>query len=100
MIGAGNDQQFQTLCNKVLGRPDIAVDVRYRTNSVRVENRASLIEEISKTLKEKSRSHWIDRFTGLRYVLSPFLTFFVNDGGLAYRLGPLMILSRHSTILK
>jgi crotonobetainyl-CoA:carnitine CoA-transferase CaiB-like acyl-CoA transferase len=41
IIAIGNERQFTTMCG-VLGRPDIAADTRYTTNSGRIKHRAAL----------------------------------------------------------
>ncbi|KZS87293.1 CAIB/BAIF family enzyme [Sistotremastrum niveocremeum HHB9708] len=64
MIGAGNDKQFRILTEDILERPSLSSDERFLTNSLRVANRAVLVEIISKALQEHSRDHWIARFTG------------------------------------
>src|SRR5262249_32544795 len=45
VIGAGNDPQFRKLC-AILGKPELAEDPRYKSNKVRVENRAALTAEL------------------------------------------------------
>jgi crotonobetainyl-CoA:carnitine CoA-transferase CaiB-like acyl-CoA transferase len=47
VLTVGNDRQFRALCRDVMKRPDLADDVRYRTNEARVENRSGIIAEIS-----------------------------------------------------
>jgi succinate--hydroxymethylglutarate CoA-transferase len=68
MIGAGNDQQFHVFCSKVLEREQLATDIRYRTNSTRVENRSELVSQITAILETQDRAYWIQRLTGLGYV--------------------------------
>ena len=52
--GIGNDRQFAKLCAE-LGRPELAQDARFRTNAVRLENRAALDNELSRLLKERDK---------------------------------------------
>lgn len=49
-IACGNDQQFQTLC-KYLKQPEWAEDLRFKTNSQRVQNIQKLNELLIPTLK-------------------------------------------------
>jgi crotonobetainyl-CoA:carnitine CoA-transferase CaiB-like acyl-CoA transferase len=42
IIAVGNDGQFASSCG-CLGRPELAADERYRTNTDRVRNRAVLV---------------------------------------------------------
>ena len=41
-LGCGNDAQFRDLCI-LLEKPDLAEDVKYKTNEDRVKNREELI---------------------------------------------------------
>ena len=41
-----NEREWQMLCREALGRPDLATDERFRSNSLRVANRAALDAEI------------------------------------------------------
>jgi crotonobetainyl-CoA:carnitine CoA-transferase CaiB-like acyl-CoA transferase len=45
ILAVGNDGQFRKLCT-VLGEPELADDVRYRTNGDRVVNRGTLIPHL------------------------------------------------------
>jgi len=54
IIAVGNDGQFQRLC-AVLGRPDLAENPAYATNSARVERRDELVPEIAAALRERAR---------------------------------------------
>ncbi len=42
-LAVGNDRQFEVLCSQVIGRPEMAEDVRFRSNAGRVEHRKALI---------------------------------------------------------
>ncbi|KAK4827640.1 hypothetical protein QYF61_019850, partial [Mycteria americana] len=46
VVGAGNDQQFVTVC-KILNLPEVSKDSRYKTNTLRVQNRKELIDILS-----------------------------------------------------
>ncbi len=59
IITAGNDRQFCSLC-EVLGKPELASDPRYITNSDRVANRTDLIPVINALTKTNSTKHWIE----------------------------------------
>jgi crotonobetainyl-CoA:carnitine CoA-transferase CaiB-like acyl-CoA transferase len=50
-LAVGNDRQFQQLCSE-LGQPELALDVRFRTNSDRLENRPALHEILSTLLSK------------------------------------------------
>lgn len=50
-IGCGNDKQFKILC-EIIGRDDLANDVKYQTNALRVENRKVLTKELEDEFKD------------------------------------------------
>jgi crotonobetainyl-CoA:carnitine CoA-transferase CaiB-like acyl-CoA transferase len=58
VVAAGNDRQFAGFCG-LLGRPDLAGDVRFATNSARVENRTALLEIAAPLLRAKPVAHWL-----------------------------------------
>ncbi|XP_072801961.1 uncharacterized protein [Vicugna pacos] len=49
VVGAGNNQQFATVC-KILNLPELIDDSMYRTNHLRVQNRNELIKILSTRL--------------------------------------------------
>lgn len=49
MLGLQNEREWQVFCEKILKRPELAEDVRYRSNANRNENRSALEAEILKT---------------------------------------------------
>jgi succinate---hydroxymethylglutarate CoA-transferase len=63
MIGAGNDRQFVILCDGI-SRPDLSSNVKFLTNSLRVENREELLHAIQAELTKKSTEEWLDIFEG------------------------------------
>ncbi|MFD0280540.1 CaiB/BaiF CoA transferase family protein [Streptomyces lutosisoli] len=46
VLGTTNDREWQRLARELLGRPDLADDARFATNSGRVEHRSALDAEI------------------------------------------------------
>lgn len=58
-LACGNDQQFRALCQRVLGRPEIADDARYVRNRDRVYNRETLIPLLAELFAGQSTSKWI-----------------------------------------
>ncbi|WP_280400677.1 CaiB/BaiF CoA transferase family protein [Nocardia carnea] len=46
VLGTTNDREWQRLAREILGRPELAADARFRTNSDRVRHRGELDEAI------------------------------------------------------
>uniref|UniRef100_A0A452I231 Succinyl-CoA:glutarate CoA-transferase n=1 Tax=Gopherus agassizii TaxID=38772 RepID=A0A452I231_9SAUR len=63
VVGAGNDQQFVTVC-KILNLLEVSKDSRYKTNKLRVQNRKELIEILSTRFSEKMTTKWLELFEG------------------------------------
>lgn len=59
VVAVGNDEQFARFCDQ-LGMPDLAADDRFKTNPVRVANRAALIAQIAPALAEKPSAQWLE----------------------------------------
>ncbi|XP_071592276.1 succinyl-CoA:glutarate CoA-transferase isoform X10 [Heliangelus exortis] len=63
VVGAGNDKQFVTVC-KILNVPEVSRDARYKTNTLRVQNRKELIDILSTRFSEKATIEWLQLFEG------------------------------------
>ncbi|XP_072782053.1 succinyl-CoA:glutarate CoA-transferase isoform X10 [Taeniopygia guttata] len=63
VVGAGNDHQFATVC-KILNLPEVSKDSRYKTNTLRVQNRKELIDILSTRFSEKATVEWLQLFEG------------------------------------
>ncbi|XP_074842141.1 succinyl-CoA:glutarate CoA-transferase isoform X2 [Carettochelys insculpta] len=63
VVGAGNDQQFVTVC-KLMNLPEVSKDSRYKTNKLRVQNRKQLIEILSARFSEEVTAKWLELFEG------------------------------------
>ena len=59
MLAVGNDRQFAAFC-KAAGKPALAKDKKFRTNSDRVSNREALIPAIEKLCAKKSTGQWLE----------------------------------------
>lgn len=68
VVAVGNDAQFAAFVTRLLGRPDLAADPRFATNSARVSNRDALLAEIMPLIREKPTAWWL---AGLRSVGVP-----------------------------
>jgi itaconate CoA-transferase len=53
-LGVQNDREWHRLCQQVLGRPELADDPRFATNTARVAARAELHREIEAALSARS----------------------------------------------
>jgi formyl-CoA transferase len=58
-LAIGNDSQYQRFC-RVVARPDLWDDVRYKTNAGRVENRDELVVELRELFLARSTKSWIE----------------------------------------
>ena len=58
IVAVGNDSQFRAYCG-VLGRPDLAANPDYVTNTQRLNNRVALIAELEAIMATRSRDEWI-----------------------------------------
>lgn len=61
IVAAGNDRQFQALC-QTLGCAELATDDRFRTNASRVVNRTALKEHLSSIILSKGRAELLRSF--------------------------------------
>jgi crotonobetainyl-CoA:carnitine CoA-transferase CaiB-like acyl-CoA transferase len=60
IIACGNDTQFARLIS-LLGAPEMAQDVRYKTNAGRVVNRATLIPPMMEMTAKRTRADLLDK---------------------------------------
>ncbi len=60
-LGVQNDAEWTRLCAGVLKRPDLLSDDRFRTNPLRVANRAALDESIEGVTKQLSAAELVAR---------------------------------------
>ena len=60
MVAAGNDNLFRRLCTAI-GRPELALDPRFRTNQDRVVNRPTLIAILDASFAAEPMALWAAR---------------------------------------
>jgi crotonobetainyl-CoA:carnitine CoA-transferase CaiB-like acyl-CoA transferase len=60
-IGAGTDRHFAQLCERVLRRPDLALDPRFATNAQRVQHRETLVALLEDEFRNRTASQWVAR---------------------------------------
>ncbi len=73
MIAAANDRLFARLC-EVLGRPELGKDERYKSNRLRVDNKAALLPILEAILKSASCESWIEKLEAAKIPCGP-----IND---------------------
>ena len=59
IVAAGNDQQFQKLC-ELAGRTYLSADPRFAKNSGRVVNRAILVPILEEFFAERTSTSWLE----------------------------------------
>jgi len=69
-LAVGNDSQFQRMA-RVLGRPELATDERFKTNAGRVVARDALIPELANAFRSKPSAHWIKVLTEMSVPAGP-----------------------------
>ena len=70
MVVAGNDRLFRSLC-AVLGVPALAVDERFATNPLRIENRELLIPELEHRFVLEASAVWLERLVAAGVPAAP-----------------------------
>ncbi|MDB5774444.1 MAG: CoA transferase [Herbaspirillum sp.] len=61
VVAVGNDTQWQQYC-EAIGRPDLADDPRWRYGTGRIIGRNELVPELARTMLNRSKAEWIERF--------------------------------------
>ena len=59
VLAVGNDTQFTRFC-EVAGRPELARDLRFATNSQRVRNREILVPLLEEVLRRRDGRDWME----------------------------------------
>jgi crotonobetainyl-CoA:carnitine CoA-transferase CaiB-like acyl-CoA transferase len=80
VVAVGNDRQFDLLCRHI-GRPELAADERFVSNSDRVRNRAELRALLEQAFSVCPAAEWADRLMELGIPAGQ-----VNDIGAAFAL--------------
>jgi crotonobetainyl-CoA:carnitine CoA-transferase CaiB-like acyl-CoA transferase len=73
IIAAGNDRQFNALCD-CLGLTHLSDDPRFATNGARVAHREELIAALGSVLRTGGADEWFDKLTGAGVPCGP-----IND---------------------
>ncbi|MGE8679711.1 MAG: CaiB/BaiF CoA transferase family protein [Achromobacter marplatensis] len=70
IVTVGNDGQFRRFCG-ALGRPELADDARYATNTARLASRETLIPQIQAQMAQHSSAHWLRTLEALAVPCGP-----------------------------
>ncbi len=73
-IAVGNDRQFARLC-EMLGKPELAADEKFATNSARVQNRDELIGLLKSIFVTRNVSEWLSALDGAEIPCGPINNF-------------------------
>ncbi len=63
VIAVGNNGQYERFCRKVIERPDLFDDDRYRTNLVRATHRETLVPELTREIASRPRALLLECLT-------------------------------------
>jgi CoA:oxalate CoA-transferase len=72
VICAGNDRLFARLCDAI-ERSDLIDDARFRSNQDRLENHATLKDEIEAALGKQPAAHWLEVIHAAGVPVAPLL---------------------------
>ncbi len=70
-LSAATDPQFERLCHKVIGRPGLLDDPRFRTRLDRFHNKPALIGILNPLMQAQSMKHWVETCEAANIVCSP-----------------------------
>ena len=79
-LAVGNDRLFARLCEAV-GRPELAGDERFATNSARVGHRDALAEALEAVFRTQPADHWVELLRAANVPVGP-----INSVSEAYAL--------------
>jgi glutaryl-CoA transferase len=60
IIACGSEQQFQRFC-RLIDRPDLIEDERFKNNSARLAHRAELVEVLNPIVSSQPSSYWLPK---------------------------------------
>jgi formyl-CoA transferase len=69
-LAVGTDFQFKRLC-AVIGREALAVDPRFTTNPMRVQNRNELMSILAEAFRERDVSDWLEKLVEAEIPCAP-----------------------------
>jgi crotonobetainyl-CoA:carnitine CoA-transferase CaiB-like acyl-CoA transferase len=72
-LAVGNDRQFAA-CADCIGKPELALDVRFIRNSDRVENRELLVQMLREAFSTRTTSSWLQQLSAAGVPAGPVNT--------------------------
>jgi crotonobetainyl-CoA:carnitine CoA-transferase CaiB-like acyl-CoA transferase len=73
LAGAPNEAAWRRFC-AALGEPGLVEDARFADNTLRVQNRAALVELLEARFGQAPVAHWVERFEAERVAVAPIHT--------------------------
>ncbi|KAJ8656982.1 hypothetical protein O0I10_007316 [Lichtheimia ornata] len=70
MVGAGNQGQFEKLCDR-MEMTHLKTDPRFASNPDRVRHRTELIDMLTKRFMEEPTEHWLEKLNGAGFPFAP-----------------------------
>ncbi|MFF5427893.1 MULTISPECIES: CaiB/BaiF CoA transferase family protein [unclassified Streptomyces] len=89
VLAVGTDRQFRALCER-LGRPELAGDERFATNTARVAHREELVAALAGPLGTRTADAWCEELTAAGVPCGP-----INDLAAAFALADRLGLDAH-----
>ncbi|MFJ5831720.1 CaiB/BaiF CoA transferase family protein [Streptomyces sp. NPDC093089] len=80
VLAVGNDRQFRNLCDRI-GRPELADDPRFATNTARVAHREDLVTALAAPLATRTADDWFEELAAAGVPCGP-----INDLAAAFDL--------------
>ena len=74
VMGANNQKLWLKLC-ALLHRPDLTVDARFLTISLRLANRPALEEELERSFRLQPKDYWVETLLAAGIPAGPILTY-------------------------
>ena len=65
ILAVGNDSQYLRFC-ELAGRPDLALDERFRRNADRVRNRDLLVPQLAAVMRTRGKQQWLSALEGAK----------------------------------
>ncbi|WP_341903695.1 CoA transferase [Polaromonas sp. YR568] len=74
VMGANNQKLWEKLC-RLMGREELLADERFKTISLRLNNRSALEAELEKTFRQQTKDYWVGTLLDAGIPAGPILTY-------------------------